>query len=124
MMRCWITIAMLSVACGSSGKGEKDDEEVCGHPIVGTWVGTTQNDSITISGDKTFRYSGPDGCVSNGTFACPVDTATQGTLQVSINSSTGGLCVPAGNYTCAFAINGNAMGYDCTGGGALQYRRP
>jgi hypothetical protein len=43
-------------------------------------------------------------------------------MRVSIDTSSGGLCLPAGDYTCAFVLNGNAMGYDC-GGGALQYHR-
>jgi hypothetical protein len=68
-------------------------------------------------------YSGADGCVSQGTYACPAASVTSGTMRVAIDSSSGGACLPAGNYTCAFALNGNAMAYDCTGAGQLQYRR-
>jgi hypothetical protein len=44
-------------------------------------------------------------------------------MQVTITSSTGGACLPAGTRTCAFVLNGNTMGYDCTGSGFVQYRR-
>lgn len=44
-------------------------------------------------------------------------------LAASPDTSSGGACLPAGNFTCAFALNGNAMGYDCTGTGQIQYRK-
>ena len=60
--------------------------------------------------------------MSTGTFSCPDASVSSGTMQVSITSSASGTCLPAGNYVCAFALNGNAIAYNC-GGGTLQYRR-
>jgi hypothetical protein len=123
-MRLLSAIGLLLIGCGSGDESGGGQADGCTHPAVGTWVGVAQNDRITLFADAKFEYSGPDGCLSNGTFACPAAGFTQGTMQVSINSSTGGACLPAGTYTCAFGINGNAMDYDCTGNGAIQYRRP
>ena len=104
------------------GCGDSVDDAGCASGAVGTWSGTTQPDQIKISADGSFSYSGVGGCISSGTFSCPDKTVTSGTMRVSINTSSGGLCLPAGDYTCAFALNGNAMAYDC-GGGTLQYQR-
>lgn len=114
---------LTCVACSSTGDDADTTDKGCASAVVGTWQGTTQSDEITISSNGAFRYAGVDGCVSTGTFACPDKSLTSGTMQVSIASSAGGACLPAGAYVCAFGLNGNAMGYDCTGTGTLQYRR-
>jgi hypothetical protein len=120
MMRLLPSLVLVGAVV--AGCGSSDDDSRCASGAVGTWSGTRQADSITISADGSFRYSGVGGCISSGTFACPDKTITSGTMRVSINTSSGGLCLPAGDYTCAFALNGNGMGYDC-GGGSLQYQR-
>jgi hypothetical protein len=117
----FLAVALFSAAgCGNSDDASPDG---CASGVVGSWMGTTQNDRITISGNKSFKYSGVDGCVSQGSFGCPDASVTSGTMRVTIDSSSGGSCLPAGAYTCAFALNGNAMGYDCIGTGLLQYKR-
>ncbi len=68
------------------------------------------------------RSSFPPGGVPR-TFTCPPAGTASGGLAVSINSSSGGLCLPAGNYTCAFTVKGKTMGYDCTGSGSIKYKR-
>ncbi len=120
---CLIVTLFTLTACSSNGDDDDSTSTGCASAVVGTWQGTTQSDEIAISSNGAFRYAGVDGCVSTGTFACPDKTLTSGTMQVSIASSAGGLCLPAGSYVCKFALNGNAMGYDCTGTGLLQYKR-
>lgn len=115
--------SLVIAGCGSEDSDDSSSSEDCTSTVVGTWEGTTQSDQITIGSDGAFRYEGIDGCVSTGTFACPDASLSSGTMQVSISASGGGTCLPAGDFVCAFGLNGNAMAYDCTGTGALQYQR-
>lgn len=110
----WLGVVLLA--------GCSDDDSACGSKVVGSWTGTTVGDSITIESGGAFSYRGADGCVSKGSFSCPDASVTQGSMKVSVDSSSGGTCLPAGDYSCQFALNGNAMAYNC-GGGALQYKR-
>lgn len=116
-------LAVMLVTAAGCGNSDDASGGSCSSGVVGSWTGTAQNDRITISADKSFKYSGVDGCVSQGSFGCPDASVTSGTMRVTIDSSSGGACLPAGTYTCAFALNGNAMAYDCTGTGSLQYKR-
>lgn len=116
---CAMLLAVSPIGCsdGDDGAGR------CNHDMVGVWDGATRADELTIGSDLSFRYAGPDGCVSTGTFSCPDQNVASGTMQVSVLTSAGGVCLPAGNYVCGFALNGDTLAYDCTGGGALQYTR-
>jgi len=120
---CWVpTIGQFVLRLFAADKGAKGPGP-CGSALVGRWMGATRNDAIVITSDGSFSYSGPDGCSSQGTFTCPPVGAVAGGMPVSVGSSSGGLCLPTGNYMCAFEVRGNAMGYDCTGSGALKYKR-
>jgi hypothetical protein len=127
MMRVWASSIFISIAVAGCGSTDSGDSSAagggCSSGVVGSWSGVSRQDRIEISGDKSFKYSGPDGCVSQGSYACPPPSVTSGTMRVTVDTSSGGACLPAGNFTCAFALNGNAMGYDCTGTGQLQYRK-
>jgi hypothetical protein len=114
---------LVGVACLGCDDSGDDNAVTCPSAVVGTWAGNPQNDQITISSNGSFLYSGVSGCVSSGSFACPEATVTSGTMQVLIGSSSGAGCLPAGDYTCAFTLEEDALSYDCTGSGSLQYRR-
>jgi hypothetical protein len=89
---------------------------------VGNWTGTSFSDSIQINADGSFSYRGEGGCLSKGSFACPDASSTAGTIKVSIDSSVGANCLPVGDTTCEFSLNGNTMSFNW-GAGTLQYRR-
>lgn len=120
---CWVpTIGQFVLRLFAAENGANSTGS-CASALVGRWLGTTRNDAIVTTGDGSFSYSGPDGCSSQGTFNCPPVGAVFGGVRVSVGSSSGGLCLPPGNFTCAFTVKGRAMEYDCTGGGALKYKR-
>lgn len=123
MKRGFAIVVSLLVGCDTAGEDGEVDGETCAAGVVGTWIGATIDDSITISADTSFRYSGVDGCTSTGSFVCPDSTMTSGTMQVFIETSSGGSCLSAAGYICAYVLTADSMAYDCTGGGALQYTR-
>lgn len=118
--RCSLVIVLVVgfAACGGTSAGTGDTTG-CASGFVGEWVGHTQEDLLTLSSDGSFRYTGLDQCASTGTFSCPEPA----TMRISIQASDGGYCLPVGDYVCAVSLNGDAMSYDCTGDGALEYRR-
>jgi hypothetical protein len=123
MRRGFVILVSLLVGCGSDDDSDQVADEGCASVVVGTWAGATVDDSITISANRSFRYSGVDACTSNGSFTCPSSNVMSGTMPVNIATSSGGTCLPAGDYVCAFTLTGDSMAYDCTGSGALQYTR-
>lgn len=100
------------VGCGSAGP--------CDGDAAGHWAGATQADQIDLSPSCAFKCTGVTGCVSAGTYAALL--GTQGTVQVSIQSSTGGSCLPAGTYACAYGVSASTLSFNC-GAGAATYRR-
>ena len=86
----------------------------CAGTHTGVWSGLTVSDQVTFSADCSFDYVGSDDCLSTGTYRSPLGPS--GTVQVEIESSTGGLCLPAGSYTCAYLItNEVVLSFDCGG---------
>jgi hypothetical protein len=124
-----VAVAAFAVGCGSDGGGSAPEATGgtasvdCTHAAVGSWVGVGRQDALTMSRDGSFSFSGTDGCVNGGAFECPRAGSTSGTMRVTVYASTGGTCLAVGEYTCAFSASGNALSYDCTGTGVLQYQR-
>ena len=96
MRRFGMALTLCLAGCSATNNGD-DAAKGCTSAIVGTWQGTTQGDEISLSSNGAFRYAGADGCISTGTFACPDKSVTTGTMQVSVASSAGGACLPAGS---------------------------
>lgn len=118
-------VSFFAVACGAAthpgqttGIGGK-----CPSDVAAGWIGITRHDHLTIASDDTFAYAGADGCVSHGTVSCSDPSTPSGILYVSVESSTGGTCLPTGEYSCSYGVNGSDFEYDCNGMGALQYRK-
>lgn len=113
------------VACG--GSVNSDDTNIvgtCKSDIVGNWTGTTRNDRLSILQDRSFQYTGVDGCSDRGTIgSCPDSSMSSGTLHITVERSTGGTCLPIGNQTCAYTLSPTTFSYDCTGAGSLEYRK-
>ena len=123
LVRAGLLVVLVNlVGCGSDDS-EDDQAGGCASVVVGEWIGASQADSMSIGADGSFRYSGPDGCMSSGSLSCPDPTLASGTLHVTIDVSGGGRCLPAGNYICFFELNGDSLLYDCTGAGGLSYIR-
>ena len=122
----WALIASASMlhACGGTVESSSaNSNPACTSPVVGNWLGTTRSDHLVIGSSTAFNYTGVDGCTDRGTIECPDPKLSSGTLRVHVESSTAGSCLSGGDYSCAFDVNGVSMDYDCTGSGALRYRR-
>jgi hypothetical protein len=111
-MRALVILTLLVAACGGDGK--------CASDFNGHWVGTTLTDAVDIGANCEFQYTGVGGCKSSGTYAAPI--AGQGTVKVSIDTSTGGLCLPAGDYVCAYSVSPTTFTFNC-GSGTASYSR-
>jgi hypothetical protein len=96
------------------------DNGKCAGDHDGTWTGTTVPDQIDLSSSCDFEYSGVGGCKSSGTYAAPL--GTQGSVQVVITSSTGGMCLAAGTYNCTYAAGSTILTFNC-GAGTFSYGR-
>ena len=112
-------LSLLLVACSphaDSGGGGG----TCAGSHNGIWRGVTVNDTLTLDSSCLFGYARGSTCQSSGTYGAPL--GLNGTVQVHITSSTGGLCLPAGTYSCTYTLEGNNLTFDC-GSGALHYSR-
>lgn len=119
------SLSLAAIACGASthpgqttGIGGK-----CPSEVVAGWTGITRFDHLAIASDDTFAYEGVDGCASHGTVRCSDPNTPSGTIYVSVEASTGGSCLAAGEYACSYGVSGNTFQYDCGGMGTLQYRK-
>ncbi len=111
-MRASIVVTFLLAAGCGGGR--------CMSDFTGHWVGTTLADSVDLGDDCSFRYTGSGGCESLGEYAAPI--GNQGSVKVSIGSSTGGLCLPAGDYVCVYSASAKTLTFNC-GGGVTSYGR-
>jgi hypothetical protein len=111
-MKMFALAVLTLCACGGGGK--------CASPYAGDWIGTTAPDRLSLSDSCDFNYQGSDGCKSHGTYAAPLGAS--GSVAVAIQSTTGGRCLLAGNYTCVYSASSSALTFDC-GAGAFGYRR-
>jgi hypothetical protein len=107
-------VLFLLAACGGGGGGK------CASPYTGTWIGTTVTDQLNLSDSCDYQYQGPDGCRSTGTYAAPL--GSQGSVQVVIQSTTGGRCIPPGTYACSYSASSSTLTFNC-GFGTFSYRR-
>ena len=127
MRRFHLTVVLfagVALACGGEiGSSSSNSDPLCTNPIVGNWFGTTQSDHLAIGNTNAFTYSGVDGCTNHGTIDCPDANISSGSLRVHVSDSTGGACLATGDHTCAFTVTGSFLQYDCSGSGALHYRR-
>lgn len=101
--------ACLLSACGGGP---------CAGPETGTWKNSSGN-SLELDASCAFHFSASN-CQSSGTYAAPLGTS--GTVQVSIQSTSGGACFPLGNYACAYVVTGNALALNCGSGNDLYSR--
>ena len=107
---------LFLASCSSSNSTQS-----CAGTNTGVWSGLTVSDQVTFSADCSFDYVGVDDCLSTGRSFSPLGPS--GTVQLEIESSTEGLCLPAGSYTCAYLItNEVVLTFDC-GAGALSYSK-
>lgn len=124
-----LAAALTVIGCSSTTKitnghdGGDGAGQGCTSVLVGDWVGVTKNDEAVISSDSSIRYTGADGCIASGTYACPDPTITKGSVQVSIGASSGGECPAVSTASCTFEINGASMTYSCEPLVVLQFRR-
>ena len=115
-----LTISVLLVGCGGNGGFSSSTSNTCDTPLIGNWVGITNQDAISITNSGVFGYANV-GCTSGGIFSCP-GSESSGILQVNITQSTGGNCLSVGEYNCAYGINGSALVYNC-GNGNIDYKK-
>lgn len=92
----------------------------CGGDHAGTYSGTTVNDSLTLSSSCEYSYTGNDGCRSTGTYNAPLGSS--GSVAVSIASTTGGNCLPAGDTTCSYVLSLPNLSFNC-GAGTFSYTK-
>lgn len=92
----------------------------CSGTEEGTWDGLIISDSITFGSDCSFKYTGEDGCHSEGTFDRPLKD--KGSTTVEITKSEGGTCLMKGIYTCAYKIDSQILTFNC-GYGNASYRK-
>ena len=115
---CLLAVLLLTlVSCGSSSNS---NGTTCSSGFVGTWRGTTLSDSIQITSDGKFDYTGVDGCTSSGTYACPGNITT-GSITITITSATASPdCTSAGSYVCLFTISGSTLAFQVTNGSQVS----
>jgi hypothetical protein len=107
---------MLSACGGSASSGGP-----CAGTHTGDYAGSGHPDKVSLDGTCNFSYTGDDSCTSSGTYTSPQGAATA-TVQVSIQTSSGGACLPVGIYNCPYALNGNLLSFGC-GAGVRNYTR-
>jgi len=118
----FIASLLALAACGDSG-GDGDVSTECAGDHTGEWAGTTVMDFLALGANCSYAYDGVDGCESSGTYAAPLGDS--GNVQVEIAASTGGECLPVGNYQCSYMFDMQAatLSIDC-GAGSFEYSRP
>lgn len=117
-----VVFLALSAGCGSSAsKSDSSSSECAGSVVVGSWkgdLGGAGADTLTFGADckGTSSY-----CASSFTY--PNVTATSGDVIIK-NSATNGAagCLPAGEFTCQYMIEGNGLAFRC-GGGIVTYTK-
>lgn len=115
-----VAAAVTLAACGGTGSNPNDNQPPpCAGPTSGVWHGDS-GDMLDLTDTCAFSYRGADGCQSTGSYSQVLGTS--GTMLISITTATGGNCLPAGSYRCAYALSGGQMAYDC-GAGAFTYHR-
>ena len=112
-------IAMILTSCSQSGG---DGGSSCDSPIVGNWQ-SSRLDVLKLTSNSSFELNGGDGCQSGGTGICP-GQITNGSIKLSVEYSSGGTCLPAGDYVCYFDLpNNDTLRQDCGYGMITWYRR-
>ena len=91
----------------------------CSSPQGGMWQ-STASEQLDLESQCEFFFYGPNGCSSSGTYTAPL--GTQGTVDLSIIDSTGGVCLPVGDYECVYTATETNLHWDC-GLGAQDYTR-
>lgn len=117
MMKSFILLVFLGVFLSTMincGSGSSNSDTCTTSPSIGSWTGTTQDDSLQLTSSGEFIYTGINGCKTMGSFSCPGGSDTSGTLKVKINVSTGDYCLPAGDYDCNFQVIENTLGFVCS----------
>jgi hypothetical protein len=108
-----VTGLFLASCGGSSTPGA-----CSAHPLVGSWINENETDIYKFNGDCTGSST-----YCESTFTYPNSTATSGSALFTVTSSNGAEgCLPIGQTTCAYAIEGTAFAADC-GLGAIIYTK-
>jgi hypothetical protein len=113
-----LTIILLAALVGCSPSGG-DGESSCDSPLVGSWK-SSRGDVLRLNSDLSFELNGGDGCQSGGSGSCP-GQITDGTIKLSIEYSSGGTCLTAGDYVCSFNMPSNSTLSQNCGFGTLTF---
>ena len=116
----YVAVFLIVMTSGCSQSGG-DGKSSCNSPLVGTWR-SAGSDMLSLNSDLSFELKGGDGCQSGGSGSCP-GQITNGTIKLSIEYSSGGICLPAGDYVCSFDLQNNTRLSQNCGYGTLVYYR-
>lgn len=118
--QCLLTVLMIILLSGCSQSGG-DGSSSCDSPLIGNWQ-SSRSDILRLKSDLSFELNGGDGCQSGGSGSCP-GNITNGTIKLSVEYSSGGTCLPAGDYVCSFSVsNNNTLSQNC-GYGTVIFSR-
>ena len=116
-----LTMVSLAALVGCSPSGG-DGKSSCDSPLVGSWK-STDGDVLNLHSNLSFELNGGDGCQSGGSGSCP-GQITDGTVKLSIEYSSGGTCLPAGDYVCSFDMpNNSTLNQNCGFGTLTFYKQ-
>jgi hypothetical protein len=116
-------IVLASFAFGILVLGTSCDVTPCTSPYTGDWANSSTGVSLDFMEDCEVDFYGTGGCASSGTYAAPL--ASSGSLDITIDNSSGGACLPIGQYQCNYTASKDTLSIDCgSGGGPIDYQRP
>jgi hypothetical protein len=108
-----VSLSLLALA--ACGDGSDSAAGACENSILkGSWSGTVggQTDTLTFKADCTGTSA-----VCQATFTYPNVTATSGTAQVTVTStSSAAYCLQAGAHTVTYSVSGSTLTYGISGG--------
>lgn len=115
----YLIAAVIVFFMGLAGCGKKDDggsaaAPACSSAYNGIYK-ESGGDKVALASDCAYKYEAADRtCTSLGTYSNPAGAS--GTMLVTIKSTSGENCQPAGEYRCAYKFEGSAFTYDCGAG--------